>query len=198
MEFSMQNDKYNAMNGGAVVNKKQNKPENKIYGVYIKSALTQKVILHITEVGRNTKQNLEKKLIFKNEGKCISQGFIRPGSVNILTYSSGIVNTEYVEFTVLFECMICHPVEGMLMECVTKMITKAGIHAEVITDDNVVPATVFLARDHHHVNDYFNSIKENMQILVKVIGIRFELNDPIIAVVAELMKPSNTGETGKL
>lgn len=172
--------------GGA----KDTKQSNKLYGVYIKSALTQKVILHITEIGRNTKQNLEKKLITKNEGKCIPQGFIRPGSVNILTYSSGIINTDNIEFNVLFECMICHPVEGMLMECVTKMITKAGIHAEVVTDDNVIPATVFLARDHHYVNEYFNSIKENMQILAKVIGVRFELNDTSISVIAELMKPA--------
>lgn len=179
---------YNEYMGGAIQQKGQ-KQNDKIYGVYIKSVLTQKVILHITEIGRNTKGNLEKKLISKNEGKCIPQGFIRPGSVNILTYTSGIVNTEYIEFNVLFECMVCHPVEGMLIECLTKKITLAGIHAEVITDDDVVPATVFLAKDHHHINDYFNSIKENMKILVRVIGIRFELNDPFITVVAELMKP---------
>ena len=192
MQYLNQSDNNERMEqmGGAIQQKVQ-KHGDKIYGVYIKSVLTQKVILHITEIGRNTKQNLEKKLISKNEGKCIPQGFIRPGSVNILTYTSGIVNTEYIEFNVLFECMVCHPVEGMLIECVTKMITKAGIHAEVITDDNVVPATVFLARDHHHINEYFNSIKENMQILVNVIGIRFELNDPVIAVVAELVKPRN-------
>jgi DNA-directed RNA polymerase subunit E'/Rpb7 len=192
MQYLNQSDNNERMEqmGGAIQQKGQ-KHGDKIYGVYIKSVLTQKVILHITEIGRNTKQNLEKKLISKNEGKCIPQGFIRPGSVNILTYTSGIVNTEYIEFNVLFECMVCHPVEGMLIECVTKMITKAGIHAEVITDDNVVPATVFLARDHHHINEYFNSIKENMQILVNVIGIRFELNDPVIAVVAELVKPRN-------
>jgi hypothetical protein len=37
----------------------------KIYGVYIQSILTMKVILSITEVGKNIKQNLEKTISMK-------------------------------------------------------------------------------------------------------------------------------------
>lgn len=157
----------------------------KIYGVYIKSLLSQKVFLTVQEVGKNVKQILEKKIIKKNEGKCIPQGYIRPKSVKIISYSSGIVNSSFIEFQAIFECLICHPVEGMIIECVVKTITKAGIHAEVVTDD-VVPITVFIARDHHNMNRNFNSIKENSKITAKVIGVRFELNDSCICVIAGL------------
>ena len=85
--------------------------------------------------------------------------------------------------------MICHPVEGMLIECTTKTITKAGIHAEVLTEDDIVPVTVFIARDHHNTNKYFNSIKENMKIMVKVLGVRFELNDSYICAIGQLQDP---------
>jgi DNA-directed RNA polymerase subunit E'/Rpb7 len=161
---------------------------NQIYGVYIKSLLTKKIILSITEVGKNVKRNLEASISKKNEGKCIAEGFIKPNSVRVLSYSSGSVNGEYVEFQTVFECMICHPVEGMLIECDTKTITKAGIHAEVIDDRGNIPVTVFVARDHHFSDKVFNTIKENTKITIRVIGIRYELNDPYICVIGKLIE----------
>ena len=164
----------------------QNKNKEKIYGVYIKSLLTKKVIVNINEIGKNIKQILENKITSVLEGKCIAEGFIRPNSVKIVSYSSGNVNGDNIEYIVVFDCMICHPVEGMLIECTSKTITKAGIHAQVIDKNNVIPLTVFIARDHHNKDNYFNSIKENMQIIVKVIGIRYELNDPYICAIGKL------------
>ena len=178
---------------------KHNQPKSdsdgKIFGVYIKSLLVTNVLLSISEIGKNVKQNLEKKIVSKTEGRCIAEGFIQPKSVRVLSYSSGIVNSEFIEFHTSYECMICHPVEGMLIECDTKTITKAGIHAEVITDGGIVPVTVFVARDHNHTSQHFNSIKENTKIAVKVIGIRYELNDPYICVIGKLA--DNRNESGR-
>jgi hypothetical protein len=75
----------------------------------------------------------------------------------------------------------------MHVECKTKTITKAGIHAEVITDDGVVPLTIFVARDHNYTNRDFDKIKENMTITVSILGIRYELNDPYICAIATLV-----------
>ena len=167
--------------------------DKKIFGVFIRSILTQRVILSINEVGSNIKQNLEQKINAKIEGKCIVEGFIRPNSVKIINYSSGLVNSENIEFITVFECMICHPVEGQMIECSVKTITKAGIHAEVVTENEVVPITVFIARDHHNTNKYFSTIKENNIITTRVIGVRFELNDPYICVIGQLLDPSQQG-----
>jgi DNA-directed RNA polymerase subunit E'/Rpb7 len=167
---------------------RQDKSNRKIYGVYIPSLLTMKVVLPITEVGKNMKDNLEKIISKRNEGKCIAEGFIRPGSIKVIRYSSGVVNNRNVEFETVFECMICHPVEGMLIECDTKTITKAGIHAEVIDSTGSIPITVFIARDHHYNDKYFGEIRENTKITVRVIGVRFELNDPYICVIGKLIE----------
>jgi len=171
---------------------KYKQTEKKVYGVYINSMLTMKVPLSITEVGKNIKQNLEKAISSKTEGKCIAEGFIRPRSVKVISYSSGNVNGDIIEFQTAFECMICHPVEGMLIECDTKTITKAGIHAEVIDKDGTVPVTIFIARDHHFNDKYFNNVKENMKIKIQVIGIRYELNDPYICVIGKLVEDYKT------
>jgi len=159
----------------------------KIYGVYTQSLLTSKVHLSIKEVGKNMKQNLERKISKNTEGKCIVQGFIRPGSVKIVTYSAGNVNGDSIEFQVAFECMVCYPMEGMLIECQSKTVTKAGVHAEVIDSDGSVPIIAFIARDHHYKEKEFSNVKENMKITVRVIGVRFELNDPYISVIGKLV-----------
>jgi len=166
------------------------KQEQKIFGVYTQGLLTKKIHLNIREIGKNIKKILEERVSDIYQGKCIDEGFIKPGSISLMTHSSGIVNADYVEFQVIFDCMICNPVEGMLVECKTKTITKAGIHAVHTDKDGVSPLTVFIARDHHNTNAYFNSIKEDTDIIVKIIGVRYELDDEYICAIASL--PSKT------
>ena len=81
-----------------MADRKMQRDERKIYGVYLQSLLTMKVIVPITQIGKNMKQNLEKIISKKTEGKCIAEGFIRPNSVKVIRYSSGTINNENIEF----------------------------------------------------------------------------------------------------
>lgn len=159
------------------------------YGVYIRSILQMKIALSIMEIGKNLTQNLEKLIRLKTEGKCIAEGFIRPNSVRVINYSSGLIKDDHVEFCTTYECMVCYPIKDMMVSCTVSEVTKAGIHAYVkdVDSDNV-PITVFVARDHHSTSKYFNSIKENAIIDARIIGIRFELNDPSITTIASLVE----------
>jgi DNA-directed RNA polymerase subunit E'/Rpb7 len=165
---------------------KSSDKERKIYGVYTRSILNTKVTLSILDIGKNIKQILEHRIVTSIAGKCIVQGFIKPNSIKVLRYSCGDIVSDFVQFQVVYECMICMPVEGMLVESVCKTVTKAGIHAEVIDSDKNVPLTVFVARDHHHMDDRMTKIKEGDMITVRIIGIRFELNDAYICAIAKL------------
>ena len=167
--------------------KKNEGEQKKVYGVYMRSMLDQKIHLHITEVGRTVKQNLEKQISNSIAGKCINEGYIKPNSIKVINYSSGNVSGEYVDFQVIFECMVCLPVEGMLVQCICKSVTKAGIHAEVVDESGNIPLTIFVARDHHHLHENMGNVKENDDILVRIIGIRFELHDKFICAIAKLM-----------
>jgi hypothetical protein len=82
--------------------------------------------------------------------------------------------------------MVCHPVEGSLVRCKCNTITKAGVHAEVVDKQGNIPITVFIARDHHLNNHKFDKVVENAQLLVNVIGIRYELNDTNICAIGIL------------
>ncbi len=185
--------------------KKSNNPkkdaetgEPKIYAPYLKSILYTRVWLSITEIGSNLKRNLERMIVAKTEGKCLVEGFIRPSSVSVLSYSSGKIKGDQVEFVVTYECKICHPVDGMLIECTCKTITKAGIHAiveDVVGQKTFNPVVIFIARDHHLSNYMFDNVKEGAKLQVRVIGIRYELNDPHICAIGKLVDSSTEKTT---
>ena len=157
------------------------------YDVYIKSLLTKKITLKITEIGKNVKANLTKKIVNGIEGKCIIEGFIRPSTVNIVSYSPGLIKDDHVEFQVVYMCLVCNPVKDLEILCVVRNVTKAGIHAHVVDEDENVPITVFIARDHHNMNPNFDTIKEADSVKAKIIGTRFELNDTSITAIASLI-----------
>ena len=74
----------------------------------------------------------------------------------------------------------------MLINAIAENITKAGIKAKIPGEYS--PLVIFIARDHNYSNQKFNNIKENDEILVKVIGQRFELNDTYISVIGEVIE----------
>lgn len=159
-------------------------PVRKHPGIYSVNILTRKVALSIQEVGSNITQLLEEKLKQDYEGKCVQEGFIKSNSIRIIQYTSGMVEGNLVYFTVIFECLICLPVEGMKFKTVVKDITLAGIRSE--TRESYSPVDVFVARDHNYDNKRFNSVKEGDIITVRVIGHRYEINDKRIAVLADI------------
>jgi len=152
---------------------------------YYKSQLSRRLEVSINHVGQNIKQTLENILKHEVEGKCCVEGYIKKNSTNILSYSSGVIKGELIEFEVIFDCQIYLPVEGLVLECIAKNITKAGIRAEL--NETPSPIVIFVSRDHHYDNSEFSNVKTDDTIRVRVIGNRFELNDKYISVIGELM-----------
>lgn len=172
--------------------------EKKLDDIYSDALLTHVLEIPMNVVGSGIKDKLEKKLRATIEGKCISEGYIKPNSVKVLTYSSGkIYDGNKIHFETTFECNICLPVEGMIMNCIAKNITKAGIRADIESPDGDSPVVIFIARDHHYNSDYFSSVKENDKIKIRVIGQRFELNDKYISIIAELIQPKRRKDITK-
>jgi DNA-directed RNA polymerase subunit E'/Rpb7 len=168
---------------------KNKRKDYRVQSIYSRCLITRNIVLPITSIGKNIKETIEENIKFKFEGKCVVEGYIKPNSSNIITYSSGlIIRGNSISFEVVFECEVCFPVEGMIISCTAKNITKAGIRAESATDVPS-PVVVFIAKDHHYTNNYFSEIKEGDNINVRVIGQRFELNDKYISIIGELIKP---------
>jgi DNA-directed RNA polymerase subunit E'/Rpb7 len=155
--------------------------------IYSKNLLHRKVVVSINFVGSNIINVIQTKLSQTYEGKCSKEGYIKNGSIQIVTYSSGVLDNDYVIFDVSFECLICRPVDGMKILCKIDNVTKAGIRASYYNQSES-PVTIFLARDHYANNPIFMKLVQGDLINVKVVGTRFELNDKNIYVIAELLR----------
>jgi DNA-directed RNA polymerase subunit E'/Rpb7 len=175
---------------------KQKYRQKDIKTVYSPCQITKNILLPMTAIGKNLQQTLENTIAKMVGGKCIVEGYVRPGSIKIITFSSGIVKGEKILFDVVFNCEVCYPVAGMNLNCVAKNITKAGIRAES-SDEQPSPFILFIARDHYYASDYFNSIEENEKFVARVIAQRFELNDKYVSIIGELVPQYNTFGKGK-
>lgn len=174
----------------------KNRKSKNDYSLYNKIIISKKISIPMLNIGANLKDNLKKIIENSITGKCINEGFIKPNSIEIISYSNGLLHQTNIVFLVVFECLSCNPVEGQTINCIAKNITKAGIRAEV--DDENNPLVIFIARDHNYLNKLFSTIKENQKITVRVIGQRFELNDKNISIIANLVDTKNRGKSPKL
>jgi DNA-directed RNA polymerase subunit E'/Rpb7 len=182
-----------------LVNVKTSKPkyrQKEITTVYSPCQITKNIILPMTAIGKNLHETIEDTISKMVGGKCIVEGYVKPDSIKVITYSSGIVKGENIIFDIVFNCEVCYPVAGMNLNCVAKNITKAGIRAESV-DEKPSPFVLFVARDHFYASDYFNSIEENEKFVARVIASRFELNDKYVSIIAELVKPKEGKKESK-
>tara|TARA_Y100000389_G_scaffold46471_1_gene41422 strand:- start:1656 stop:2267 length:612 start_codon:yes stop_codon:yes gene_type:complete len=177
-----------------------NLARRKQYGIYMENVLTRKVVVPFKLIGKNIGKILTKLLSNNLEGRCASEGYVKKGSVEIISFSAGVANSSNICFDVSFKCLLCKPVEGMRIRCTVCNITKAGIRAiynkEHCLDksgDGIKsfesPVTIFVAREHHIKDKSYSDItREGEDIIIKVIGIRYQLNDETISILGELCK----------
>ena len=167
---------------------KKRRDTTKLESIYSRGLITRKIVLPINSIGKNIREVIEQNIQSTFEGKCVAEGYIKPESCKIISYSSGTIDRgNYVSFDVVFECDVCFPVEGMLIPCVAKNITKAGVRAES-ANEFPSPIVVFIAKDHHYNMTHFSEVKEGDKINIRVIGQRFELNDKYISIIGDLIK----------
>tara|TARA_B110000261_G_C13093167_1_gene360680 strand:- start:380 stop:913 length:534 start_codon:yes stop_codon:yes gene_type:complete len=160
--------------------------------IYFKNILQKEIKLPFEQIGTNINKIIVSNLSSAYEGKCLKEGYIKRNSIVVINYSSGMLDTNFVVFNVSFECLICKPTEGMKIKCKVDNVTKAGIRASYHQQNVESPIMVFIARDHYYSNSSFTKVKENDTIIIKVIGVRYELNDNYIYVIAELLKLQKT------
>jgi len=173
------------------------KKQQQLQTIYSKCLITRKIMLPITSIGKNLYQTIDANIKHMFESKCVIEGYIKGNSSKVITYSSGIIERgNIISFEVVFECEVCFPIEGMLIKCKVKNITKAGITAYSDTEFPS-PILVFIAKDHHTTSSHFANIKEDETIRVKVIGQRFELNDKYISIIGELKEDREDREEFK-
>lgn len=155
--------------------------------LYNSVLLTRNIELPINNIGKNLDDILYKRLVKLLEGKCSVEGYFKKESISIKTFSSGkIIRGNIIIFNVVFKADVCMPVENMILKVKVTNITKAGIKGEIDKlPDN--PLIIYVMRDHFNENEYFNSVKVNDNITIRVIGQRHEINNSKIYIIGEII-----------
>ena len=146
-------------------------------------------------------ENIEKLFIdYAKENimnKCEKEGYVSDHSCKIVSYSAGKNISSCLYYDVLFEFMVCYPCEDMNFNCKIQSITKIGIKAVLTHDDTKNPFVIFASYLHNpklfeNSNDEENNPYNIGDILhVRVLGHRFEINDPSIYVLVEVINKTN-------
>jgi len=149
-------------------------------GLYVQNIIMEDIRVKYEDCGRDMENYFLEYAKDRIEGRCRNEGFVKPGSAKIVSYTSGNIRSDQVQFRVLYLFDVCFPYEGMKVECMVKSVSKIGIRA---TMNEPSPMVVYVMREHNAFLDY----KINSKIYVKILGHRYEHNDPFISVFGEII-----------
>lgn len=152
--------------------------------LYVQSILSVGLSVSFHQAGKNMDAYFLAYASEHLEGKCWKEGFVRPSSTKVFSYTAGLLNGTMIDYQVLYLVDVCFPYEGMEVECLVKHVNKIGICATVREKQN--PMVLYVTREHNPdvlMEDY----KPGQKIKVKVLGHRFEQGDPSIVVLGELV-----------
>lgn len=142
--------------------------------------------LNIVVSPEGARDILVTKLREKHEGKCNANGYIRPGSIQLLARSMGIAENGRFTGNLLYDCKlkceILYPTTGHKMEVLVIKVNKMGAYA--VYEQAI---RILLPRDLHIGDVAFDSIKEGDMIHVTIERSRFQANDPFIMAVGKLV-----------
>jgi len=134
---------------------------------------------------------LEEKLSSRLEGKCSRHGFVKPGSVKIMSRSMGSVErgrfTGDLLFYIQAEGTVLNPPDGHILEGEIIRKNKMGLYVNY--NDAI---RVIVPRDVNIGNEEFESVDIGESIRVEIKKSRFQVNDEYILSVG-LFKGRTTG-----
>jgi hypothetical protein len=131
---------------------------------------------------------LRTKLRERMEGKCNSNGYVRPGSIEILDRTIGECENGRFTGNLLYDCKIkcdvLYPTADSVVDAYVIKVTKMGawaVYQEAMR--------ILIPRDLHLGSTEFDGIKEGETVKVSIQRSRFQTNDPYIMAVGKLVAP---------
>jgi len=125
------------------------------------------------------------KLRERMEGKCNANGYVRPGSIEILDRTIGECENGRFTGNLLYDCKIkcdvLFPTADSIVDAFVIKVTKMGawtVYQEAMR--------ILLPRDLHIGSKEFDEIKEGETVKVNIQRSRFQTNDPYIMAVGKL------------
>ena len=132
------------------------------------------------------------------EGICSKHGYIKEGSIEIYKVAPGNIEliglNGSVVFDVYYYADICNPLIGNVLKATVTNVNKFGILAESASILEIIIAKNSVNITHDSGVD-LERVQIGHQIMVEVIGKKFELNDKKISIVGKIVSGASTSST---
>ena len=163
--------------------------------IYLQTLGTYRLFVDVSKITKDVDQYLEATLKNELEGKCQSDGYVKRESVRLmkrsLGYMSGSHFTGKITFDIVYSCDICNPVVGNVIKARVLNINKLGFLAEN------GPLMMLVARQYYENKELFKDLEVNQEVMIEVIGKRFQLNDHKIEIIGKIYQPGGSGNQGE-
>lgn len=170
--------------------------------ISINTALFTKIKLSPHELNKDFKSILKKKIRNKYEGKCSEFGYVIPNTISINNYSLGIAKDSYlngdVEFYINFNAELVNPAIGSIIKGkvinhnVLGTLTQSFIKIDDVDYPVIETYIVFQLPSKTVTSEInINEIKENTELIIEIIGKKFELNDTKISTIGKIINPND-------
>lgn len=159
--------------------------------MFIKTKLRKVVTVQAQHIGPGIQKYLVQILEATVAGKCSTEGFIRSGSIRLISTSMGRTDiiTGKVQYMVDYEAELLFPTEGLEVLARVVHITKMGVMAGLdgTPGGETSPLDILVPRDHYVENAEYQALKEGDVFEARVLGNKFHFGDKSIFVLCEIV-----------
>lgn len=161
--------------------------------IYINNVLKKRMCIKAKYLNEDIDEYILKYLKSNNEGKCITEGYVKPDSIKVIKKSVGkMIGSRFTgdaTYDIIYTADVCNPVSGNIINCKVKFINKIGILG---TNG---PIIITVPKQLHKGTD-FDMISIGDIIKIEVIAKKFALNQNEIKIVAKIWN-ENENKTKK-
>ena len=167
--------------------------------IFTRIAIKETIVLKPNKLDQDYQSSVLQIIKERFEGICSHNGYIRPGSIELVAVTMGQVRAFSlngdVEFGVQFKADVCSPCNGMLVMAKVVNINRLGIMAVVNSDGADKPILeIVIVRgfdgakvDGTLVDPRIDAVQIGHVINVEVLGKRFQLNDKKISIIGRIV-----------
>lgn len=140
--------------------------------------------------GKTIDELVTDRLRAKVEGKCISDGYVRPESVEIVSRSLGCMENHDFEanmsFAVSYNCQVCNPKQGQIIDCTVNIADDTNIVCYV-GDEETSPVELYLFKENHVGDAVFSSLRPGNKVRAAIIETVVEFGKPKVLATAQFL-----------
>lgn len=169
--------------------------------IFYRVLLSDKVKIEPRYLSKDYRSYVSNKLKGSMEGICTKHGYIKEGSIELYKVAPGNIEliglNGNIVYDVYYYADICNPLIGNVIKATVTNVNKFGILAEVANILEIIIAKNSVNITHDNGVDLEN-IQIGNQVMVEVIGKKFELNDKKISIVGKITTGSGSSSKKKV